>query len=161
MEHLTKIDATFYRMIFVAWADQVLAPARAPEGRFHYDGQKAMYLSVTPEGCDIATQRYRKSNDAERVVCPLHVKSKRIVDLRDPEAVSFFGVDVTHRAAEWQPIRATGARSPTWGISDHVRQCGLDGMLYASRSNPSLTHLTLFQWNSSSGTTIKTTGAMP
>ena len=47
-----------------------------------------------------------------------------------------------------QAIRARGLPSPTWDIADRVRALGLDGMLYASRSDPRLTHLTLFDWNS-------------
>jgi len=133
-------------MLFTEWAGALTAPARSPEGRSHYNGQHALYLSETPEGCEVASRRYMQPNDPPRATYPLHVISDRIIDLRDPEATAHFGIDTTHRAANWQEIRATGAPSPTWDISDRVRALDLHGMLYASRTQPGMTHLTLFNW---------------
>ncbi len=157
--HLMSIDGVFWRMMFTDWADAVLAPARSPEGRSHYNGQPALYLSATPEGCVVASKRYMSADDPERAIYPIHVVSDRIIDLRDPVATAYHDIDVTHRAAEWQSIRAKGLRSPTWDISDRVRDLGFHGMLYASRSDPSKTHLTLFNWNTDTG--AKTTASGP
>jgi len=158
-QHLTAVNGTFYRMLFIEWADQLLAPARSPEGRSHYNGQLALYLSGTPEGCTIASRRYVKEGDPERAIYPLHVKAAKILDLRDPDATAFYNIDTTHRATDWLPYRAAGESSPTWGISDQIRALGLDGMLYASRSKPSLTHLTLFNWNSAERAQVRANGA--
>lgn len=157
--HLTSIDGVYWRMLFTDWADAVLAPARSPEGRSHYNGQRALYLSATPEGCVTASKRYMSVGDAKRAIYPIRVTSDKIIDLRDPDATAHFDIDVTHRAAEWQSIRAKGLRSPTWDISDRVRDLGFHGMLYASRSDPAKTHLTIFGWNAPSLATLRPEGA--
>ena len=72
----------FWRMMFAADPDP-LALARAPEGRFHRDGQRALYLSATPAGCVAAIRRYVRPSDPPRVLIPLRVTLSRIVDLRD------------------------------------------------------------------------------
>jgi len=156
--HVTALGGTFYRIKFLHEAGDILGPARAPEGRSHYGGQPALYLSKTPEGTVIAVRRYMRVDDPPRGIFPLRIEAARVVDLRDPAATAHFGIDVTHRAAEWQPIRATGAPSPTWAISDRVRALGLDGMLYASRSAPDRTHLTLFRWNTPGAPRVATDG---
>ena len=152
------LSGTFYRMKFLAEVGEILSSATAPEGRSHYDGQPALYLSETPEGCQIATRIYRKPDDAPRGIFPLLVTGARIVDLRDPAATKALGIDTTHRQAHWQKIRESGQRSPTWDISDRVRELGLDGMLYESRSKPELAHLTLFRWNAHGGPTVERVG---
>lgn len=136
-----------WRMKFLAQADDVLAPATAPEGRSHHGGQRAIYLSTSPEGTVLGTRRYMRANDPPRAIFPLNVRNARIVDLRDPVATARLGIDTTHRAIDWHSLRALGQTSPTWAISDRVRELGLDGMLYASSAEPARTHLTLFRWN--------------
>ena len=134
-------------MKFLAEADDAVGPARSAEGRFHYDGQKALYLSLTPEGTHIASKRYFSPNDSQRGIFSIDVTDARIVDLRDNSAARALGIDTAHRACEWQDYRAQGERAPTWDISDGIRAISLDGILYASRTDPSKTHLTLFRWN--------------
>lgn len=134
-------------MKFLSEADDILNPVRSIEGRSHYDGQRTMYLSETPEGCEIATRIYLRDGEPPRGIFPLLISGAQVVDLRDIAATEALGIDRTHRQAHWQEIRKQGLPSPTWEISDQVRALGLDGMLYESRSKPSLTHLTLFRWN--------------
>ncbi len=146
--HLTRIDAIFYRMKFAKQAALILDAAHTPEGRSHYNGQRTLYLSASPEGTVIASRRYMAPGDPPRAIFPLHVLSDRIIDLRDRRATAHFGIDTTHRATEWQTYRTRGERAPTWNISDRIRDLGIHGMLYASRSDPTgTTHLTLFAWN--------------
>lgn len=145
-------------MKFLSEADDILEPVRSPEGRSHYDGQRTMYLSETPEGCEIATKIYKRADDLPRGIFPISVKGACVVDLRDSDATAALEIDRTHRQAHWQKIRELGLPSPTWKISDRVRELGLDGMLYESRSKPSLTHLTLFRWNQPNGPTLERTG---
>jgi hypothetical protein len=150
-----QIRGLFYRLL-PAGANP-LAPARHPKGRSHYGGQPALYLSESPEGCRVAVRRYRTPDDPVRVIVPLSVTA-HVFDLRDAVAAHAYGIDPERRTIEWQPIVAAGSRSPTWDISDRVRELALDGMLYASRSQPDLTHLTLFRWNDLGGATVARAG---
>ena len=68
-------------MLFTNWATDVIAPARSPEGRSHYNGQAALYLSETHQGCIIATARYIGNDDAPRALYPLHVQSGQIIEM--------------------------------------------------------------------------------
>ncbi len=145
-------------MMFEDWAHNALAPARHPVGRFHYDGQNALYLSATPKGCVMATRRYMDITDPPRVLVPLAVYSDKIIDLRNAKATGAYQIDVSQRAVEWQNFHAQGKRSPTWDMSDRIRELGLHGMLYASRTDPRKTHLTLFAWNDSTGAAVTSGG---
>ncbi|MEL6682508.1 MAG: RES family NAD+ phosphorylase [Pseudomonadota bacterium] len=145
--HVLTLNGIYYRIKALAEADAILEPAHAPEGRSHRDGQRALYLSETPEGCMVATARYTNEATPPRGIFPLRVSKARVVDLRDHAATAALKIDTTHRAVEWQSLRAQGLPSPTWDLADRVRALGLDGMLYASRSDPRKTHLTLFRWN--------------
>ncbi|KIC12363.1 hypothetical protein RA19_03180 [Leisingera sp. ANG-M1] len=122
-----------------------MAPARAPEGRFHHSGQPALYASLTPEGAGIAIKRYISPGDPPRIILPLQVTAARITDLRGRPGVS----------AVWQDIRASGAPAPTWMHSDTARAVDAQGLLYSSRSRPELAHLALF---AISPATVQTAG---
>lgn len=146
-DHSILYNGSAWRIAALVDVVNLLAPARAPEGRSHRDGQAALYLSLSPEGCVVATARYTDADTPARGIYPLAVRNARVVDLRDRVATDWLGIDTTHRAAEWQSLRAKGLPSPTWDIADRVRDLGLDGMIYASRSDPSKAHLTMFRWN--------------
>lgn len=133
---MPPLDATVWRLI-PAGGDP-LAPAPSQEGRFHHDGQRAVYTSLTREGCGVAIRRYLRADDGPRVIVPLHLRAERIADLRGAGAAP---------SIVWQGIRAGGAPSPTWRLSDAARVAGAQGMLYASRTRPDLTHLVLFGLN--------------
>lgn len=145
--HVLTLNGIYHRMKTLAEAADILAAAHAPEGRFHRHGQPALYLSATAQGCIVATARYTNESTPERGIFPLQVTDARVVDLRDDAATTALGIDATHRAMEWQSLRAKGLPSPTWDLADRVRDLGLDGMLYASRTDLTKTHLTLFRWN--------------
>ncbi len=141
---MKPLSGTFYRLIDKARAGEILAPARSPEGRFHHDGQRALYLSETPEGCRVAMARYRELTTPEQTVVPLTLTNAHVLDLRDPAQCGRFYVDPSSMNLVWQDLPRP---SPTWSISDAARAAGADGLLYPSRSRPELTHLTLFRWN--------------
>ncbi len=148
MDYVTTVTGPFYRMKFLSEADDILGPARAPHGRSHTPGQTALYLSGSAEGTVIASRIYMKPDDPPRGIFTLRVEGARIIDLRDARAADHHGIDTSVRAIDWQAYRDRGERSPTWDISDRVRALRLDGMIYASRSDPENTHhLTLFKWN--------------
>jgi RES domain-containing protein len=134
---LTPFRAIVWRILWADLADAPLAPARAPEGRFHHGGQRALYASLTAEGALVAIRRYVHHDDPPRVIIPLQVTADRITDLRQLP-------DPSRASVVWQDDRASGAPAPTWALSDAARATGAQGMLYASRSRPDLTHLVLF-----------------
>lgn len=135
---MIAFDGTIWRILALENADQPLAPARAPEGRFHHDGQLAIYTSLTAEGAGTAIQRYLAGDTRPRVIVPLLVKADRILDLRQDAK------DVRNSTIVWQDIRDKGLAAPTWDISDAAREMGAQGMLYRSRTHPDLSHLVLF-----------------
>ena len=50
-----RLSGRFFRMHFRHLADDVLRPVPSAEGRAHYGGQSALYLSATPEATVVAT----------------------------------------------------------------------------------------------------------
>lgn len=111
-----------------------LAAVQSPEGRFHHNGQTAIYGSLTPEGCAVAIRRYLRADDPSRIVVPLQIKAHAVLNMTGNPALSVV----------WQDIRAAGQDAPTWLFSDAARAAGAQGLLYSSRSRPDLTHLVLF-----------------
>lgn len=131
---ITELSGPVWRILFRAQSHTPLAPARAPEGRFHHSGQFALYASLSAQGAGIAIRRYVTSKDAERTIQRFSVLGARLLDVRgNPQA-----------SIVWQDIQQTGAPSPTWAFSDAARQQGADGLIYSSRSRPDLSHLVLF-----------------
>lgn len=134
---MTPFQGTVWRIIAADRAHDALAPARHPSGRFHHQGQVALYASLSAEGAAVAIRRYVLPGDGPRVIVPLAVDLARVVDLRGrPEG----------RAASvvWQDLHARGAPSPTWAYSDAARAVGAQALLYPSRSRPDLGHIVLF-----------------
>ena len=129
---LIPFSGTVWRMVFAG--QDARAPVRSPEGRFHHSGQRAIYTSLTPEGTAVAIRRYVRPDDPPRKVVPLTLAALSVADHRGNPDLSVI----------WQDIRAAGASAPTWAWSDAAREAGAEGLLYASRSRPDLTHLVLF-----------------
>ena len=129
---LIPFSGTVWRMVFAG--QDARAPVRSPEGRFHHSGQRAIYTSLTPEGTAVAIRRYVRPDDPPRKVVPLTLAALSVADHRGNPDLSVI----------WQDIRATGASAPTWAWSDAAREAGAEGLLYASRSRPDLSHLVLF-----------------
>ncbi|SMR83243.1 RES domain-containing protein [Aliiroseovarius halocynthiae] len=153
------LNGLFWRSTFLGHEDRILAPASAPFGRWHTEGQKALYLSGTPEGCRVALNVYLRKDDPERGIYPLRVINAQVADLRDPETRAAYSAPLDEIHARWADLRAEGLNSPTWRVSDRARAAGLDGILTPSRSRPDLTHLTLFQWNSAGAAQVAQAGA--
>lgn len=141
------ISGTFWRLKETARAGEILAPAHRPEGRFHHSGQKAIYLSETPEGCQVAMSYYARPGDPDQSLFALLLQNARVLDLRDAAQCGRLGIDPANANMRWQNERAAGNVASTWAISDAARAAGADGMLNPSRSRPDLTHLVLFRWN--------------
>lgn len=131
---ITEFSGSVWRILFRSRADAPLAPARAPEGRFHHSGQFALYASLSAEGAGIAIRRYVQASDPARIIRRFQVSGARMMDLRGRPEVSVV----------WQDAWDLGHPSPTWRYSDRARAQGADGLLYSSRSRPDLSHLVLF-----------------
>lgn len=155
---LSSICGDFYRIVFRARADLAVAGALSPEGRFHHDGQPALYLSSRPDWAAHAIQAYVRDDDPERLVCEIAVSEARVLDLRDRAQCARWGADPGLAAIPWLPQRARGAAASTWEISDLARDNGADGLIYTARSEPSRWHLVLFRWGAGSGVEAQLTG---
>ncbi|WP_170753367.1 RES family NAD+ phosphorylase [Ruegeria lacuscaerulensis] len=132
---MIEFSGPVWRILFRTHSDAPLAPARAPEGRFHYAGQTALYASLSAEGAEVAIRRYVSRDDPPRILQRARITEARLVDFRgQPEA-----------SIVWQDIAKACGRSPTWKFSDKARALGADGMIYSSRSRPQLSHVVLFR----------------
>jgi len=135
--HFSSYSMVVWRIMFADLSGQACEPVSSAFGRFHHSEQVALYTSCTEEGASVAIKRYLQSDDPERIIVPLQVNSDRIYDIRK--------TDFSNSASiVWQDCVERGESAPTWYFSDSARKAGAQGMLYASRSRPDLTHLVLF-----------------
>ena len=140
------LDGLFYRIVPAHRADQALAPAVCPEGRFHHSGQPTPCVSSRPDWAEHALKTHVRDGDPPRVICELRLTGTRVIDLRRPDHCTAFGIDPGLAAVPWLPERAEGLPASTWEVSDRARASGADGMIYTARSEPSRRHLVLFHW---------------
>jgi RES domain-containing protein len=129
--------------ICAAGADP-LAFVANPEGRFHHDGQPAIYASLSPEGAAVALATYLRPDDPPRRLWPLELAAPRIADLREDENCVALGVCPDDLMARWAEDRAAGRPARSWRASDRTRALGATGFLYRSRKAPEHAHLVLF-----------------
>jgi len=134
---LTPFKGLVWRIMFADQKHGVCKPVNSPVGRFHHDGQVALYTSCTEEGASVAIKRYVNPNDPERIIVPLAVDMDRIYDIRNT-------ANSRSASVVWQDTFEKDGFSPTWEYSDAARDAGAQGMLYASRSRPDLSHFVLF-----------------
>jgi hypothetical protein len=127
-------DGPVWRLLPATMAGVPAAPAGAPEGRSHHDGQIAAYASLSAEGAIVAIQRYL-SDGTERIFVPMWLKAECVADVRGEAEASVV----------WQDVRVDGKPSPTWVISDAARRAGAHAMIYSSRSRPDLSHVVVFR----------------
>jgi RES domain-containing protein len=144
---MTVIAGRFWRSVFATDTVRVLEGARSPEGRYHHDGQAALYLSPSPEFSRIAIDAYLRAGDPPRVIVPLDVRNASLADLRDVTVQRALGLNGTEAGTLWQPERAAGLPATSWIASDAARRAGAQGIIYAARSDPQRWHIVLFRWN--------------
>jgi RES domain-containing protein len=152
---ITAVSGRFWRSVFAADAARVLEGARSPEGRYHHDGQAALYLSPTPEFSRIAIDAYLRADDPPRVIVPLEVRDARLVDLRNVTVQRALGLKGTEAGTLWQPERAMGRPATSWIASDAARAANAQGIIYAARSDPARWHVVLFRWNCPDGPLVQ------
>lgn len=149
----------FFRIIFERDLDRVLDGVRSPEGRFHHDGERSIYMSPSPQAAAVAVDIYLKPGDPPRLVVPLRVCDAKILDFRTPETEQALGLAWRETAVPWAQQRAAGLPATSWRASDAARDIGADGMIYPSRTLPSRWwHLVLFRWNVPDGPQLKIDG---
>ncbi|MGR3497916.1 MAG: RES family NAD+ phosphorylase [Limimaricola soesokkakensis] len=141
-DHLRPFSGRVWRICDDA-ADP-LAPVASPEGRFHHDGQPALYVSLSPEGAAVALATYAAPADAPRRLWPLDLVTADLADLRDENVRTSLGVDLEDLVARWADDRAAGRPARSWRASDRLRDLGASGFLYPSRKSPEHGHLVLF-----------------
>lgn len=141
-----QLSGLYYRIVPASRAHLALDPAVSPEGRFHHDGQPALYASSRPDWAEHAIKAYVRSEDPPRLICEIEVRCDRVLDLRDARQCADWGVDPHLAAMPWLPERRGGHFASTWRVSDLARQRGADGMVYTARSAPDRWHLVLFNW---------------
>lgn len=155
---LPVISGTFYRILFADHPGDPLRGALSPEGRFHHDGQPALYISSRPDWAFRAVEAYLKPGDPPRLTLPLRLGPARVVDLRDAALCARLGIAPADAAVPWLPQRARGEMPDTWRPADTSRACGADGMIYTARSAPERWHLVLFRWNEAGGPAVSVDG---
>ncbi|MBV1867794.1 MAG: RES family NAD+ phosphorylase [Marinosulfonomonas sp.] len=155
---MTPQIISVYRIIFEQHLPDVLAPVRSPEGRFHHDGEAALYSSCTPDGARLALGYYARANDAPRQIVELAITGAKLFDMRDAAACAALSITYSDATVRWQNERADDRLASPWRISDIVRRSGADGMYYPSSSQPEFFHLVLFRWNSLGGAKVRTVG---
>jgi RES domain-containing protein len=144
---IRTVSGRFWRSVFEADVARLLDGALSVEGRYHHDGQKALYMSPSPEYSRIAIDTYLRDGDPPRVIVPLDVGPAALADLRDPDVQRALGLDGTESGTLWQPERAAGRPATSWIASDAARNKDADGIIYAARSDPDRWHIVLFRWN--------------
>jgi RES domain-containing protein len=144
---LRGLSSRLYRIVFAQHADAVLNGVIHHEGRFHHDGQAALYASPTPETAAIAIDIYLKPGDPDRLMVPLELSDAHVADLRDPATCAALAIDPIWPGVPWADERALGRCATSWRASDAARAAGADGMIYASRRAPKRWHVVLFDWN--------------
>jgi hypothetical protein len=152
------VPGLFWRSVFATDVKRVLNGVKSPEGRYHHDGQVALYMSPSPEYSRIALNAYLRDGDAPRLIVPLAVQNANLADLRQPDTQRALGLNGTEASVPWLPERAAGRPATSWIASDAARTAGYDGIIYAARSDATRWHIVLFRWNETTGPQVRQSG---
>ncbi|MGB3316229.1 MAG: RES domain-containing protein [Albidovulum sp.] len=105
---MTPFSGRVWHSVFATRRDLALDGAQHREGRFHHDGQKALYLSPTPEHARLAISVYVGPDDPPRVILPLQLSMAQLLDLRDAGVQRQLGLQGHEASVNWRPERAAG-----------------------------------------------------
>ena len=160
---MTPLSGLFYRIVFASDLERVLDGVLSPEGRFHHDGERTIYMSPSPEAAAVAVNIYLKPDDPPRLVVPIFVEPAQVLDFRKPETEAALGLKWRETAVPWADQRAAGLPATSWRASDAARALSADGMIYPSRTLPSKWwHLVMFRWNTPGAPVLRREGpALP
>lgn len=141
-----NIEGIFYRAVDPAYRAYALAGSRSA-GRYSEITQPTLYLSASREGVDAAMHAHQGNRSPHLEVVSVRVVADRIVDLRNPAALSAIGISLDDAIAPWQDIVAAGGSPRSWAVRRRLESCGAQGLIDPSRKAPGLWHLVLFAWN--------------
>ncbi len=136
-----------WRILFADRQTEALGAARHPEGRFHHDGQRALYASPTTEAAAVAIDSYYRPDDPPRVIVPLWLEGARLLNFRASATSTDLGLSGDEPTVNWRVDRAAGQPARSWLASDAARAAGADGIIYYSRKAAPLWHVALLRWN--------------
>lgn len=149
----------FYRAVLSENARAVLAaPGLQSAGRYHRQGQSALYVSPRPEWSVIAVSGYMREDGLPRVLIPLRVMGARVVDQRDKARCLQMGIIPELSNRPWRPALQQGQTPDAWENADRARALGADGIIDCSRMIPGGWHLCLFRWNTENAPCVAVCG---
>lgn len=140
-----RVTGLFHRAVDSTHRAAALSGSRLP-GRYSAAGQPTLYLSSSPEGVAAAMVAHGGAR-GDLIVMQFSVHAEGIVDLRDPEALLAAGVDLQDAVAPWQDVAAGGGVPRSWEVRRQLQGLGAQGLVDPSRTQPGLSHLVLFRWN--------------
>jgi hypothetical protein len=100
---LASVAGTFFRITVADRSEDLLRGALSPEGRYHHDGEPALYLSPRAEWAQMAVETYVRTGDPQRIVHRLLVGTAHVVDTRDGALCRKLGIEPSDSATPWQP----------------------------------------------------------
>ncbi len=92
-EGFRTIAGLFFRIGFSGEDVGILRGALSPDGRYHHDGQSALYGSPRADWAARAVEPDLQPDDPPRSVHRLMVNGARVVDTRDHEFWAALGID--------------------------------------------------------------------
>jgi RES domain-containing protein len=157
---LRELSGRFFRVLDADDDDPLcLKPHRTP-GRFHRAGERALYLSPSPDAAAIAVGDLVRPGDRARRVIALELSDAQVLDLLDEKACAALGVVYADASAPWGRVLESGKTPPSWRVADRVRAAGVAGVIDPSRRAPGvgLWCVTLFNWNGATGPRVSVLG---
>jgi RES domain-containing protein len=149
---LREISGRFFRVIEAGDDDPLSAKAHRTPGRFHRAGERALYISPSPDSAAIAIgHRVLAGDKAARTLIGVELKDAIVIDLLDEQACARFGITYADAAAPWMRVFEAGKTPLSWAVADKLRSRGVHGLIDPSRRAPGygLWRITLFRWNES------------
>ena len=92
------------------------------------------------------------------ILVAYEVDCMHIIDLNDPETLSFLGFTVTDLACAWEDLASLKQEPPTWVLASRLQSLGIFGIQcqsFAPGCTEQNLNLVLWQWSKASGKTIK------
>lgn len=156
---LLPVEGIFYRAVLSVNAHAVLAPPGPQSaGRYHRQGQPALYMSPFPEWSIIAVSGYMREDGLARVLIPLRLTGAWLVDQRDKAKCDQLGIVPDAANDSWRTALQQGRTPGSWQNADKARATGADGIIDCSRFIPGGWHVCLFGWNAQSTARVAVCG---
>ncbi|MDJ0090495.1 RES family NAD+ phosphorylase [Pantoea allii] len=153
------LSGQFYRSVLSTNAHAALAaPGPQSAGRYHRQGQPALYMSPIPEWSIMAVSGYMREDGLARVLIPLCVSGARVIDQRDKAGCLQMGIIPEASNSPWRAALKQGLMPLSWENADKARASGAHGIIDCSRIIPGGWHLCLFRWNTHDAPCVEVCG---